>query len=69
MPTRTTTRASLRDAKAFVYRSHDEAGVEHPQKRWIVPLAVAAIPLSLPFGWGVLHLMLVLEFPRPANTH
>ena len=37
--------------------------------RWQIALAIAAIPLSLLFAWGFLHLLLVLLFPPATPAH
>ncbi|SDG57360.1 hypothetical protein [Paraburkholderia phenazinium] len=59
----------LSDAKAFTHRPGEGAGEPRRRQGWIVPLAIAAIPLSLLFVWGFLHLILMLVFANQAIAH
>jgi hypothetical protein len=67
--TRLSVQGSLRDVKLLVHPPPDEVATQKLSGRWILFLAIAAIPMSLLFAWGFLHLLLVLVFPKVSALH
>jgi len=62
-------KTGLSDAKTFKVRPDGDVGAPHRRRSWAVPLAIAAIPLSLLFAWAFLHLILVLVFANQPISH
>jgi hypothetical protein len=59
----------LRDVKALTRRTVEETDARGFRERWNRLIVVAALPLSLLFAWGFLHLILVLIFPGAPVGH
>ncbi len=65
MRSQATIQASLRDVKALMRRTVDGAGARGSWIRWNRLIVIAAVPLSLLFAWGFLHLIVALIFSAP----
>lgn len=69
MRSQATIHTMLRDVKALTRRTVEEVDARGFRKRWNMLIVIAAVPLSLLFAWGFLHLILVLIFPGPRIGH
>jgi hypothetical protein len=69
MRSQATIRAALRDVKALTHRTVDEADVRASWMRWNRLIVIAAVPVSLLFAWGFLHLIVELIFAGPRVGH
>lgn len=65
MRSQATIHAALRDLKALTRRTIDETELRDYRTRWNGLIVIAAVPLSLLFAWGFLHLVVALIFSGP----